>query len=85
MSDIDVSVESIVKKYINSVKTTNKDEIQNIRNAIKIAKLEWECSREFFESVIDEDLIDYAIYNQKACEQKYSYLLKKAKELELLQ
>ncbi|HKM39474.1 MAG TPA: YaaL family protein [bacterium] len=40
------------------------------------AQLEWEQARNYFEQVTDPDLIDYAIYNLKAAERRYSYLLK---------
>lgn len=35
-----------------------------------------------FENVLDHDLIDSSIYNINAMQEKYKYLLKKAKEAE---
>ncbi|MGE5395910.1 MAG: DUF2508 family protein [Chitinophagales bacterium] len=41
------------------------------------AQKEWHQATLFFEEVIDPELIDYAVYNLKAAEKKYSYLLNK--------
>jgi len=48
---------------------------------LKDAYREWRMNEEYFEWVTDPDLIDYAIYEIKASKIKYSYFLKKAKEM----
>lgn len=50
--------------------------IESIRNA----KMEWENASWNFEYADGEDLIDYYTYKIKACEIRYEYFLKKAKE-----
>ena len=57
-------------------KGKEKDELlENIRLAHK----QWEDKVNFFESVTDPDLIDYAIFEMEASKLKYIYLLKKYK------
>lgn len=57
-------------------KGREKDEmLENIRLAHK----QWEDKVNFFESVTDPDLIDYAIFEMEASKLKYIYLLKKYK------
>ena len=41
-----------------------------------------DCAYSNFENVVEPDLIDYYIYELKAIQTRYGYLLGKAKELE---
>ncbi|HEX2952701.1 MAG TPA: DUF2508 family protein [Bacillota bacterium] len=43
------------------------------------ARREWHLSKVYFNAVTETDLIDHAIFTMDAAEQRYSYLLKKAK------
>ncbi len=47
---------------------------------VEQARREWQDARLRFEQIADPDLIDHAIYAIEAAEQRYVYLLKKAKE-----
>ena len=47
---------------------------------IEDAKREWQTAREYFNSVTDPDLIDYAIHRLGAAEKRYVYLLRRARE-----
>lgn len=58
-----------------------KDENQEFVEIIKKARQEWQSAEKTFHNVSDPDLIDYAIYNVEATKAKYTYLLKRAKEL----
>jgi len=49
------------------------------------ARQEWLNAVSNFEQAEDSDLIDYYIYKMKACQVRYNYLLKKAKETDLRQ
>ncbi|MFS8542028.1 MAG: YaaL family protein [Tissierellales bacterium] len=60
---------------------SQKTEQQHILDGLKNAYREWRMNEEYFEWVTDPDLIDYAIYEIKASKIKYSYFLKKAKEM----
>lgn len=44
------------------------------------ARREWQLARSYFDTVTDPDLIDFAIYNLKAAERRYTYLLKQVRQ-----
>lgn len=54
--------------------------IKDYFEAVRAAKLELDNIQRFFNSTADPDLIEYAIYEERAAKLKLSYLLKKAKE-----
>ncbi|MGI6128979.1 MAG: YaaL family protein [bacterium] len=62
-------------EYLPSSKPVQTDLVDQVEQA----RREWQLARRFFESVTDPDLIDYAIYNLQATEQRYTYLLKQAR------
>lgn len=74
-----------IKQLINLIpgfkvreKTDNYRE--EICNAVAMAHQEWMDAQNFFENVIDADLVDHAIHKVEAAKSKYIYLLKLAKE-----
>ncbi|NLV90846.1 MAG: YaaL family protein [Firmicutes bacterium] len=46
---------------------------------VEAAKQEWLNARQYFDNVVDPDLVDLAIYTMDAAERKYMYLLKQVK------
>jgi len=52
----------------------------DILENLEAAWREWQYAKDYFNSVIDPDLIDHAIFYMGAAEKKYVYLLKQAKE-----
>lgn len=48
----------------------------SIHEAVRRAHLEWTCAREYFDSVSDPDLVEYAAYRVTAAEKIYMHLLK---------
>jgi hypothetical protein len=52
----------------------------DVMKSLENAWREWQYAEAYFNSVLDPDLIDYAIFNLGATEKKYTYLLKQAKE-----
>lgn len=58
--------------------TSEETEILDI---VRHAKNEWLDASRSFEQVHDEELVDYFTYKMKACELRYAYFLKKAKEM----
>jgi hypothetical protein len=52
-----------------------------IDDEIKRAHQEWIRAQKYFECVADPDLVDHAIFVEEAARRKYTYLLKKAREL----
>lgn len=74
----------IIRNFLKSIEQTSNDEAKNIQEALTQAKLDWQLAEQYFNLIDNPQLIDYAIYNQKACEEKYRYLIKKAKEMKLI-
>lgn len=52
----------------------------DLLQSIQEARTEWISANMNFEQAVDSDMIDYYTYKIKACEIRYQYLLKKAKE-----
>ena len=84
MFDSENNKEFIAKNFINSIKNDDDSDFAKMYDAIQQAKHEWEFAQSYFDCVSDPELVEYAIYNQKAAEQKYEYLLKQAKEIKLI-
>ncbi|MGI6168659.1 MAG: DUF2508 family protein [Christensenellales bacterium] len=61
----------------------NQELQEYIREAYQ-AKREWEAAQNFFNNVVDPDLVDYAIYDLETTKRKYMYLIKKVRGKVLL-
>ncbi|TDT50260.1 DUF2508 family protein [Fonticella tunisiensis] len=70
---------SILKNMRNLKASETGEERELIVNEIRNAVDELESIRMYFNSVNDPELLDYAIYREKAAILRLSYLLKKAK------
>jgi len=57
------------------------DEVSRIIDCIRNAREEWVNTTIQFENADEWEIIDYYTYKLKACEVKYQYYLKKAKEM----
>ena len=68
------------RKKRESLETKKMDDINDILADIYQAKKEWVNANINFEYVEERELVDYYTYRIKACEVKYEYLIKKAKE-----
>jgi hypothetical protein len=55
-------------------------EDQGILSLIEDARREWLQARAYFDSVLEPDLVEHAVYVSKAAETRYMYLLKQARE-----
>lgn len=60
------------------------DSLPALPESIEQARQEWLYARHFYNQVTDADLIEHAIYQIKASETKYNYLLKRAKRENLI-
>lgn len=80
------SAELITKtvKGLNAIKSAKPADRSQLVDDIRKAVEELENIRKYFEIVEDPELIDYAIYREKAALMQLSYLLKKAKKNEQL-
>jgi len=58
---------------------TNDQEYFDILRAINQAHAEWVNAQNYFNSVSEPELVDYAIYNLEAARKKYMYMLKQAR------
>lgn len=72
---------NITKKIRERIdeKKRNREEQEKL-SYIRNAHREWINKQEYFNSVNDFDLVDFAIYDMEASKLKYIYLLKKMKE-----
>lgn len=61
--------------------TGKQNEEAELIKAIHDAKREWIDSVAAFEHVYEDDLIDYYTYKMKACESRYAYFIRKAREM----
>ncbi|MBC2582852.1 YaaL family protein [Clostridium sp. DJ247] len=55
-------------------------EQKRLLNAVEKAREELNIAREYFNTVDDPRLVDYAIYTEEAAKAKYMYLLNEAKK-----
>ena len=55
-------------------------EVFELLESIKSARREWTNANENFEYVNEKEMVDYYTYKIKACEVRYEYLIRKAKE-----
>lgn len=71
---------SELQKRLSNIqfKQDKPDEV-HLMKMLEQARREWHLSKAYFNAVTDTDLIDHAIFTMDAAEQRYSYLLKKAK------
>jgi hypothetical protein len=58
-------------------------EQRNIMEAVEEARIQLQNAQEFFETVTEPKLIDYAIYMEEAAKAKYVFLIEEAKRLNL--
>lgn len=56
---------------------------QQLLEDLKKAKCAMDCAYSNFENVVDPDLIDCSIYELKAVQMRYQFLLKQAELLDL--
>ncbi|BBB90850.1 MAG TPA: YaaL family protein [Methylomusa anaerophila] len=72
--------------WLNTIGSRVQDHTQAEKETLSIleqldsARQEWINAQNYYDNVLDKDLIDHAAYLLKAAERKYIYLLKVAKE-----
>jgi hypothetical protein len=68
---------------INKVETVSEEdsfEAYELMESIKSARHEWANANMSFEYANEKEMVDYYTYKIKACEVRYEYLIRKAKE-----
>ncbi|MDS1030493.1 DUF2508 family protein [Bacillota bacterium LX-D] len=74
-----------LKEGISRLEEVSKEEPSNpLLKALEKAQKECAMARNFFDQVLDQDLVDFAIYEMEAAERRYMHLLKLAKKEGLL-
>ncbi len=84
MFDNNSDKEIVARDFLDSIKKSGETDVEKMHQALAQAKHEWEFAQSYFDNVSEPELIEFAIYNQRAAEKKYEYLLKQAKELKLI-
>ena len=69
-------------KLFKSQDTTQSEPLMNLKNDIKKTTSELNFLYTNLQNVVDPDLIDYYIYQAKAVQMRYKFLLDCAKKLE---
>lgn len=64
---------------------TERSQEELVWEAVEQAKRDWLDAQNYFNSVVEPDLVDIAIYSMDAAERKYMYLLKQAKAVQAQQ
>lgn len=54
--------------------------VPGLRESVEQAKRDWLCATAYFEQVSAPELVDYAVYQVKAAERRYMYLLQQARD-----
>ncbi|HAE92284.1 DUF2508 family protein [Tissierella praeacuta] len=68
---------------LSFIKKEKRDLREEMLDNLRLAHRQWKDKENYFESVTDPDLIDYAIYDMEASKLKYIYLLKQMKEWDM--
>lgn len=69
---------TFLKELSNSILSQSKGDHHYVKEVEK-AHAEWVAAQNYFENVVEPDLVDYAIYKVEASRRKYMYMLKQAK------
>lgn len=68
------------KEKSEILKIDNGQDAAELLESIQTAKNDWASANANFEYANDSQMVDYYTYNIKACEVRYEYLLRQAKE-----
>ncbi|MDP4182853.1 MAG: YaaL family protein [Bacillota bacterium] len=79
---------NIINKLSKLFLLKEKANLQNIKNeeynelieSIRNARRDWLCATSNFNYAFDNETVDYYTYMMKACQIRYEYLIKRAKE-----
>ncbi len=68
------------KDKVTEVNIDDDSDMEELMESIKSARKEWLCATSNFNYANDQEIVDYYTYMIKACQVRYEYLIKKAKE-----
>lgn len=67
----------MIPGFVKSKKDSSNEEFFM---AVAKARQEWYDAQNYFENVVESDLIDHAIYKMEAAKSKYMYMIKRARQ-----
>jgi hypothetical protein len=70
-------------KEKTNYQNTKNNEYNELIESIKNARRDWICASSNFNYANEKETVDYYTYMMKACQIRYEYLIKKAKENEI--
>lgn len=71
---------NLLSNLYYGVQDSEEEALNEFFIAVNKAKQEMFDAQNFFDNVVDAELVDHAIYKMEAARSKYVYLLKQAKE-----
>ncbi|MDP4091878.1 MAG: DUF2508 family protein [Bacillota bacterium] len=72
-----------VKRNIEPEISVNSSEALTILDCLNNARKQWIIANMNFENANEQEMVDYFTYEIKACQVRYEYFIKKAKEMGL--
>lgn len=73
-------ISNLINTLNYGVQTPEEKELEEFFLSLNKALQEINDAENFFDNVVDTELVDHAIYKMEAAKSKYVYLLKQAKE-----
>jgi len=77
---VNLEVKQLLHMIPGFVKNKKNGSNEEFFIAVAKARQEWFDAQNYFENVIEGDLIDHAIYKVEAAKSKYMYMLKHARQ-----
>jgi hypothetical protein len=74
---------AFVHSFYYGVEDSEEKALEEFFASLYKAQQEMYDAQNFFDNVVDKELIDHAIYKMEAAKSKYVYLLKQAKDKEI--
>lgn len=68
---------AFLRQLMSGCKTTRKTELWSSDEILEQAQKDWLFAYKIFDEVTDPELMEYAIYNLKATEKRYMFILNK--------
>jgi len=68
---------ALLRQLLSGCKGTGKTKLRSTDEILEQAKKDWLCAYRIFDEVTDPELMEYAIYNLKATEKRYMFILNK--------
>lgn len=68
-----------ITRYVIKLAKREPDQAEQDVQLVERARLEWIAAKSYFNSVVEPELVDHAIFLMEAAQRRYCYLLKKAR------